>query len=88
MSNTNHEAPCCVIFSTLLLLYPALPQITISENQLKERIMFLCSQSQWPRRQKRGFEANRFLDCGFEFRWRQRSISPVSVVCWQVEVSA
>jgi len=50
--------------------------------------MSLCSQSQWPRRQKRGSEADRLLDCRFEFRWRQGSISPVSVVCWQVEVSA
>ena len=50
--------------------------------------MSLCSQSQWPRRQKRRCEADHFLDCGFEFRWRQGSISPVSVVCWQVEISA
>ena len=49
--------------------------------------MSLCSQSQWPRRQKRESEADRFLDCGFEFRWRQGSISPVRFVCWQVEVS-
>ena len=50
--------------------------------------MSLCSQSQWPRRQKRGSEADRLLDCGFEFRWRQGSISPVSVVFCHVEVSA
>jgi len=49
--------------------------------------MSLCSHSQWPRRQKRGSEADRLLDCGFEFRWRQGSISPVSVVCCHVEVS-
>ena len=88
MSSKNHEAPSCVIFSTLLLLYPPLPQVNSSYNQLKERIMSLCSQSQWPRRQKRGSEADRLLDCGFEFCWRQGSISPVSVVCCHVEVCA